>query len=705
MSKATTLSTPALPPSEDQVPLVGHPEVLVTYRFDGVISKIFSDLVEKLYDASIFGQDDLWPYASDFRELHEEPDDLWFKAVDFETLTGRRFGVKLTYRAIGASELDVYFDPAIKINKKIAFSRHIHEHLFKNAANVVRLRHYVCPHCRTPVKNREVAMKRLGNGIEDILCVNCEQRVMLWDDLEKLFASDLIKQTMHELDPQFSSKPTLRSPRELSNYWEERLSGIPKMEQPTTLPGYPAFRVSQFRLRNIGPFRDTKEVALGQGVNIFLGDNATGKTTILRCLTLAAIGLVAANEVENNASRYLRKGKQQGTIEVLFEIVPNPNTQRDEIGYFAVGLQITYGLKRFSALPEITLCQPSNHFSNSAEHLSELRSDWPSQFGFVTGYSAVRIFEESRFSIQTELEKTENEWVLSLFNPEARLVHPEVFAKLIRGDTSNIKGAPPGGMSKALIHTLSTSLKHLFPDVERFSDRGDTDLQLNGVPLRFGELSDGYRSLFALIGHWLRCALKARNWQDDPTKIDGMVFIDEIDLHLHPMWQHHVVQDFRKAFSNVQLITSTHAPLVIGALKREEILIMRREKDGCITIDRPEFDPQGMGVTGMLTSELFGLRSTVDSETLKRMDRRNHLFSLGEERTDAQNTELSQLSDELSSLGFAKDFKDPYFALFVKKMAQHTKFHKESLTPEELQEQDEIADEIIEEILREEGRA
>lgn len=106
-----------------------------------------------------------------------------------------------------------------------------------------------------------------------------------------------------------------------------------------------------------------------------------------------------------------------------------------------------------------------------------------------------------------------------------------------------------------------------------------------------------------------------------------------------------------------------------------------------------------MGVAGLLKSELFGLRSTVDSETLRRLDRRNYLFALGEKRTSEQDFELTSLSDELSDLGFSQDFKDPYYAAFVRKMAKHTKFHKPTLSVEEQREQDKIADQIIKEIL------
>jgi hypothetical protein len=79
------------------------------------------------------------------------------------------------------------------------------------------------------------------------------------------------------------------------------------------------------------------------------------------------------------------------------------------------------------------------------------------------------------------------------------------------------------------------------------------------------------------------------------------------------------------------------------------------------------------------------------------------LFSKGKRRSLAENAEMERLSNELADLGFAKDFKDPYYALFVEKMAKHTQFHKQALTPEEMTAQDELADSIIDQILAEES--
>ncbi|MGA2178936.1 MAG: TIR domain-containing protein [Verrucomicrobiota bacterium] len=165
--------------------LVGHPAVLVSYRFNGFLDDIYATLVVRLHHTKPFQQDQLWRYAADFK-----------------TLTGRLLGVKLTRRAEGAGEMEVYFDPAIPVEEKIIFSRYVHEHLLQKGQDVVRLRHYVCPHCGTPVGNREVAMKKLEEGKKDILCVSCEKRIPLWDQMEELFASPEMKQRVRELEEQ-----------------------------------------------------------------------------------------------------------------------------------------------------------------------------------------------------------------------------------------------------------------------------------------------------------------------------------------------------------------------------------------------------------------------------------------------------------------------------------------------------------------------
>jgi len=221
----------------------------------------------------------------------------------------------------------------------------------------------------------------------------------------------------------------------------------------------------------------------------------------------------------------------------------------------------------------------------------------------------------------------------------------------------------------------------------------------HGGKVSFTHLSEGELQMLTVLG-LMRI-----------TREDHCLFLlDEPDTHLNPIWKLRYFDDIEGVLASdegalvqgeSQILITTHDPMMIGSLKREQVHILRRDK-GRSVVDVPDEHPQGMGVTGLLKSDLFGLSSTLDIETERRLFRRNELFAL-DKRTSTQEDELRRLSAELADLGFSNaDFKDPFYAKFVRRMAKHTKFHKPVLSPEEQAEQDKIADSIIDEILREE---
>ena len=222
----------------------------------------------------------------------------------------------------------------------------------------------------------------------------------------------------------------------------------------------------------------------------------------------------------------------------------------------------------------------------------------------------------------------------------------------------------------------------------------------HGGKVSFTQLSEGELQMLTVLG-------LMRITQENQC----LFLLDEPDTHLNPIWKLRYFDDIESVLTPVdstdvqsesQILITTHDPMMVGSLKKEQVHIIR-QSDGNTLVEQPDEHPQGMGVTGLLKSELFGLSSTLDSETERRLFKRNALYAL-DQRTPEQQSELQRLSDELADLGFANsDFKDPFYAMFVKKMAKHTRFHKSILTPEEKAEQDALADEIINEILQEEA--
>lgn len=113
--------------------------------------------------------------------------------------------------------------------------------------------------------------------------------------------------------------------------------------------------------------------------------------------------------------------------------------------------------------------------------------------------------------------------------------------------------------------------ENLYYDIKKqeliYKDKSSHEL------MPFHLLSDGVRSMLAMVMEIaFRCYLLNPHLKGNAAKeTDGIVLIDEIDLHLHPSWQMHVLNDLRNAFPKIQFIVTTHAPIVIGSIKEGRI--------------------------------------------------------------------------------------------------------------------------------------
>ena len=99
-----------------------------------------------------------------------------------------------------------------------------------------------------------------------------------------------------------------------------------------------------------------------------------------------------------------------------------------------------------------------------------------------------------------------------------------------------------------------------------------------GVPLMLNQLSDGERGMLAILFDLTRRLAIANPESADPVT-DGMaiVMIDEIELHLHPMWQRQVLNRFAETFTRCQFVVTTHSPLLLGEVTGESVRFLYRD--------------------------------------------------------------------------------------------------------------------------------
>lgn len=184
-------------------------------------------------------------------------------------------------------------------------------------------------------------------------------------------------------------------------------------------------------------------------------------------------------------------------------------------------------------------------------------------------------------------------------------------------------------------------------------------------PLTFRELSEGEQQLLTVLG-----LLKFTGGKD------SLFLLDEPDTHLNPAWAVKYLKflrDFVLNHETSHLLMVTHHPLAIAELEKGQLQVMKRQDVSGVVASMPDESPRGMGINLILRSEMFDLKTTLDTITNDKLTRRNILASQ-EQLTDAEEGELKDINDELDKLGFNFISDDPDYMDFLLK-----KYHSKSV--------------------------
>jgi hypothetical protein len=236
------------------------------------------------------------------------------------------------------------------------------------------------------------------------------------------------------------------------------------------------------------------------------------------------------------------------------------------------------------------------------------------------------------------------DWLTSLYSRSNDPGHPdrERAKEGLEAVRHIIDGLLPGGVGIARIDS-----EHVY-----FHTVGGAEVP---VP----DLSDGYRSFLALGIDMLRHLQEAgfelpRLIQDGPDGLqvlaEGIVLIDEVDAHLHPVWQREIGFRLRRAFPKVQFVVTSHSPFVAQAASDGGLIVLRPAPGGVVHAVRPVESVRGWRVDQILTSPLFGLTGTRDEETEGLLRRHEALVAKRpwQELSGAERAQLAELEAKLA---------------------------------------------------------
>lgn len=165
----------------------------------------------------------------------------------------------------------------------------------------------------------------------------------------------------------------------------------------------------------------------------------------------------------------------------------------------------------------------------------------------------------------------------------------------------------------------------------------EQDKQRMRIPLN--QLSDGYKGMISLVADiaYRMATLNPQLGTEVLSKGDGVVLIDEVDLHLHPAWQQKVIDNLMNIFPKVQFIVSTHAPAIISSVKTDKLRILSN-KEVCMTANQV----YGKDVNSVM-KEIMGVNDRPD-QFVELFEKFYRLLS--EKKYDEAGAVLDKLDEE-----------------------------------------------------------
>ena len=191
------------------------------------------------------------------------------------------------------------------------------------------------------------------------------------------------------------------------------------------------------------------------------------------------------------------------------------------------------------------------------------------------------------------------------------------------------------------LKAVRSAIEHFMPSFSSLSVKRSPlrmEIKKEGARLLINQLSVGEKCLLAMIGDLARRLAIANPNLSNPLLGNGVILIDEIDLHLHPHWQRTTIRNLVNVFPNCQFIVSTHSPQIIGELAPKHLRILRIDADGKFQSSIPESS--------------LGLDSAEILETIMDTDVRNHEvdIALGKIFLSIDKEEFSQAKQMVEQL-------------------------------------------------------
>ena len=413
--------------------------------------------------------------------------------------------------------------------------------------------------------------------------------------------------------------------------------------------------ISKIKIENYRVIRSF-EYECSSGFNVFIGINGAGKSTLLRAVTILLSwfvarvknqkgrGMVLSDEDIANGADYclLEITLTNGISWKLYKQRSTKRTKPLQVSDFSHLMEYTDSLVEDGSLPVIAVYGVDRAVSNIPKRLHRGSKEMlPTAIydDILYGHVDFRHF----FEWLRDREDIENE----AFRHDGDQFCPDKQLQAVK-DAIHLT-LPEYGSLRV----------HRSP--QYFS------MEKEGTEFRFDSLSDGEKCYITLVGDIARHLAMANENADDPLKCEGVIMIDEVDLHLHPSWQITVLEKFRRVFPHCQFFLTTHSPHVVSSVNSTEGDKMVVFDNGIMSV--PDANVFGKE-SDLILLDNFSLHNVRNNEVQERIDRLWDKLAMGE-------YEGNDLNEQIAWLRTRMDPSDSLFAKIQLQLALNRKNHRQ----------------------------
>ena len=411
-------------------------------------------------------------------------------------------------------------------------------------------------------------------------------------------------------------------------------------------------------LENVRCFGERQKIDFSDGHRnwkrwtIILGNNGTGKTTLLQSLVV----MLPLLEKLNKKQFYLPM-----ISELIHSIVRDPRRNDRQTCELKV---------KFLPLDKSSPCPEMEWFHSNSHNYC---------LGWEVSFSInCFAYGSSRKAGATSLSEQDKENAYkNLFDETVLLINPEEW--LLQADYASKRKSEFQKKREQELKFIKEILIKILPDVEdlRFSETesGRTPKPIVEFRTHYGwvesrDLSLGYRTSMAWMVDFASRMFDLYPESENPLAEPAVVLIDEIDLHLHPKWQRELIDYLTNLFPNTQFIVTTHSPLIVqaAAARDANIVVCRREGDH-VVIDQSVEAVKNWRTDQILTSDFFDLPTARPKEIEPFLEERQKILSKAK-LTKKDEMRLTELENEIGFMPVSENLEDDKAMDIIRRAAE-----------------------------------